>query len=190
MDNQHTDDKKRRADYKNSVAILVDGFLYELEKNLIITKGNTKDSDSFSGENIINADIEILNLNKFKEKIIEKAKEFGQQIPDEKEEWENVVCYLEVNGFSLKSEVEGLKNTITSYGTIGAGAAIGSVVPGVGTALGALIGLGVAAWRVQNRAKNRMNNNNQELENAKQKAIEQIRENRQKIIDAILAYNY
>ena len=70
---------------------------------------------------------------------------------------------------------------------MGAGAAIGSVIPGVGTAIGALAGLGLAWWRSQAREERKKLNNNQELADTKQKATNQIKEQRQKMIDAILA---
>ena len=67
--------------------------------------------------------------------------------------------------------------------------AVGSIFPGVGTVIGGIVGGGLGLWRSLSRQDRKKRENAALVEAAKEKAIKEIKEQRQKIIEAILACN-
>lgn len=204
MSNQSMNEQQKKIAYENAIAVIVDNFLHQLEtKSEMVWNylwdneraaikewlSSTPDWNKWDGIREIIVNVKVLKLDDFKTGITAKAQEFGQRTPSEKD-WERVTIYFEVSG--SKVILQGLNklgdSKVPGYGM--AGMVAGSILPGVGNLVCGVIGGGVGAWRQSVLKKKSYKENMVKMDAAMQKAIQQVRENRQRIIDAILAHNY
>lgn len=210
------DENQKRIAYENAVSVIVDNFLHQLDGNTktlwLITDidealnssvdGLHRESGDGSGWYIenpewnrirgkfnVDVNVKVLKLEELKTNITEKAQEFQQRAPNENE-WERVNVYFQIICSKITLQGLVLIGISNLLGISATGAAAGTIVPVIGTAIGAGVGLFAGTWRAFRKMNQSDTENKQKMISAKQKDIEQVRENRQKIIDAILAHNY
>jgi hypothetical protein len=195
MTQQQLDTDKRAKQYESAVAMIVDQHLRRLDEELFVSVRDQTDLTYDEKQaNYVDGLKEVvvfmhIHTSAFQGRIRDKAQELEQRAPNE-DEWKAISEYFAISGAKVKLKIVGNKDWLVVGGTSTAGIIAGSVVPVVGNALGAVIGASLGFWRMGGKDKKNKQENEVALNGVKQKAIQQVKDQRQYIIDAILASNY
>lgn len=189
------DEKQKRFVYENAVAVIVDDFLHHAEKTIKLDFNSNQSTpiselgNQLSGLAEFTISTNVTSFDELRKSILENSEKFGMNVPNEAQ-WKAIIKHFEVPSSTTTLENVGALDSFTMSGTALIGAGIGSVIPGIGTLVGGAVGIGIGLLRGLKKHGYRKSKNQEKIEVVRQNAIRHLREQRQRVIDAILAYSY
>ena len=190
------DENQGKSKYKDMVSIIVDEFLHDTEKSIKLDfkyvneeAATAKLGDDLSGSKAFIVTAAVASLDELRKNITKNSENFEVIIPNEYQ-WKLIFKYFEIPSSKITLENMGALDNFSAAGTMLLGAGIGSVIPGIGTLVGGAVGAGIGFLRGLKKSGHYSSENQEKIKVIKQNVMQHLGEQRQRVIDAILAYSY